>query len=214
MLSRLSPVLLFAALGCARAASPCLGPSSCPSGSECFAARCVPVGKGPVPLGAERVFASPSRIALATRSAPRDPGPSAALGTETDTTLYLDFPSIWRGRRIDAAFLVLSRTPMTPPGDDVPLEVLRIQAPWSIPVPTRGHPTRLALPRAEALAHAFPELPIRIDVTALVRHFAHSPADSHGLAVRATRAASPGIAVSTGLAGTPPPRLEVYVYPD
>jgi hypothetical protein len=202
------PLLL--ALGCAHTPAPCLHADGCPASAECLAARCVPFSAAPVASTAKRRFASPSRVAIGDGGVPREPGPSAVLGTHPDETLYLDFPPIWRGARISAAFLVLTPTPASLPGDDVLLEVLRVRAPWTTAVPTRGHPTRLALPRALGIARSFPDLPVRIDVTALVRYLARNPAPSHGIALRATHPDPPGIALSTGLAGTIPPRLEIY----
>jgi hypothetical protein len=140
-----------------------------------------------------------------------DVGPSVMLGAPgEDAALFLRFAPIWRGARIDAAFLILDPAPRTQTREDIPLEVSRIHSAWDVSEGPRK-PLRRALPSVRGLGRSFPGTPIRIDVTPIVAYLARHPDQDLGLAVAATREVPPGIAIATGLDGGSPPRLEVYL---
>jgi len=150
-------------------------------------------------------------MALAVGEHRYDVGPAVVLGaSDSDAALFLRFAPIWRGARIDAAFLLLDPAPKTVTREDVPLEVSRIHGPWEPPDNPRQRLTR-ALPSVRGIGRAFPETPIRIDVTPIVRYLAEHPDRDLGLVVSATREVPPGLAIATGLGGGSPPRLEVYL---
>jgi hypothetical protein len=204
-------IALGLAVACAPRAVPCLGVDGCPVNTECLAARCVNFSAAPVASASRRISATPSRMAIATDDRSWNLGPSAVLGSDSsDTTLYLHFAPIWQTGRLDSAFLILEPARGALPGDDVPLQVFRVQGPWTAPAESRGRALRLVSPTARGIGRAFPDLPVRIDVTAIVRYLARNPDGNYGLAVRATRGAPPGLAISTGLDGGSPPRLDVY----
>ncbi|MDQ2646758.1 MAG: hypothetical protein M3020_23340 [Myxococcota bacterium] len=208
---RPSSLLAVLLLGCSHGPEPCLGIESCPLNAECLAARCVAAGSPPVDPATRRRSAIPSRMALARDELREDVGPSVVLGAPgEDAALFLRFTPIWRGAPIDAAFLILEPAPRTLTREDVPLEVSRIQGAWEASSEPRKRLSQ-ALPSVRGIGRAFPEGPIRIDVTPIVAYLARHPEEDRGLAVAATREVPPGLAISTGLDGGSPPRLEVYL---
>ena len=207
------PPSLFALLllACSQTPEPCLGIESCPLDTECLAARCVAAGENPVDPTSFRRSAIPSRMALARGDRREEVGPSVVLGAPgEDAALFLRFAPIWRGARIDAAFLLLEPAPRTQTREDVPLEVSRIHGAWEASTEPRERLSR-ALPVVRGLGRSFADAPIRIDVTPLVAYLAEHPAQDLGLAVAAAHEVPPGIAIATGLDGGAPPRLEVYL---
>jgi hypothetical protein len=211
---RVRPSLFVAAslaLACARGPEPCLGIESCPLNTECLAARCVASGADPVDPATRRRSAIPSRMALAEGDRRKDVGPSVVLGAPgSGAALFLRFAPIWRGARIDSAFLILDPAPRTQTREDIPLEVSRIHGSWETSDEPRKRLSR-ALPSVRGIGRSFPETPIRIDVTTIIAYLAEHPDQDLGLAVAATREVPPGIAIATGLDGGSPPRLEVYL---
>jgi hypothetical protein len=151
-------------------------------------------------------------MSLATARGIERVGPSVVLGAGSDNpTLLLGFAPIWRGARVESAFLVLEPLPAAAAGDDVPLEVLRVQNPWaSIHAPGQRQ-SLFALPKAHGIGRPLPGMAVRLDVTEIVRYLARNPERDHGFAVRAGRDVQKGLTISTGLGGAPAPRLDVYV---
>ena len=202
-------VLLF---GCAQGRTPCLGPTACGAREDCVAARCVPEGSAPVNASSRRFSVSASNLGVTLDERALEVGPSVVLGSAAgDATLYLRFSPIWRGRHVEAAFLVLAPMPATLTGDDVPLEVFRLRGPWGAAPNTRGTPSPLAFPRARGIGRSAPSLPVRIDVTPIVQYLAKNPSDESAFAVRARDEVPPGLAIATGFDGGTAPRLEIYV---
>jgi hypothetical protein len=150
-------------------------------------------------------------MALAEGHRRGDVGPSVVLGAPgSGAALFLRFAPIWRGARIDAAFLILDPAPGTRTREDIPLEVSRIHGSWETSDEPRKRLSR-ALPSVRGIGRSFPETPIRIDVTTIIAYLAAHPDQDLGLAVAATREVPPGIAIATGLDGGSPPRLDVYL---
>jgi hypothetical protein len=151
-------------------------------------------------------------MAIASDGRIRDVGPSFALGAATtEGTLYLQFPPLWRGQRVQAAFLVLAPMANTLGGDDVPLEVFRLRGSWTPSLNGRVALSPLALPVVSGIGRRAPGLPVRIDVTAIVRYLGRNPDAEPAFAVRARREVPPGLTLGSGLDGGKPPRLELYV---
>jgi hypothetical protein len=150
-------------------------------------------------------------MALARGELREDVGPSVVLGAPGESAaLFLRFAPVWRGAPVDAAFLILDPAPRTLTREDVPLEVSRIHGAWETSNEPRKRLSQ-ALPSVRGIGRAFPEGPIRIDVTPIVAYLARHPEEDLGLAVTATRQVPPGLAIATGLDGGSPPRLEVYL---
>lgn len=150
-------------------------------------------------------------MALVDEERSSDVGPSVMLGAPGDAAaLFLRFAPIWRGARIDSAFLILDPAPRTQTREDVPLEVSRIHGAWEASDEPRKRLNR-ALPSVRGIGRSFAGTPIRIDVTPIIAYLAEHPDEDLGLAVAAARAVPPGIAIATGLDGGSPPRLDVYL---
>ena len=166
----------------------------------------------PIPPQAQRLSVTASRLGLATGSSTEPVGPSVVLGSQASSNvLQLAFVPGWKGREVLAAFLVLDPIPLGLGASDVPLEVVRLRGPWAPAAPNRGAQSPLALPRAGGVGRS--SLPVRIDVTPIVAHWADSPWEAPALAVRASRDVPPGLAIATGFDGGVPPYLDLYFEP-
>jgi hypothetical protein len=213
-----APLLLT---GCGRAATEaqvCAGAGLCGTG-YCVAGRCRPVDALPSPVDAQRVLLSPDDIAV-VESGRDDEGsrglPEAvALGraSDGDVVVLLRFSATWRDdAEIASAFVVLEPIAGAPPAERaMTLEVARILEPWRSETATWGRQPRLAIPRAAAVVRRRPAMPLRIDVTTLVRDWAKRRKDDHGIAILAPGDDAVGAAYSMGVSQGAGPRLEVYL---
>jgi hypothetical protein len=169
-------------------------------------------GSAPVDAATERVLLDPLELALAARELEDGIGPSVTLGnpSASPAALYVRFPSTFADRPVEAAFLLLDQSAGVVGGADLELEVWRAAGGWAGPAIAWSEQPGFSPPFTRAIARSAPRLPIRADVTALVRYVAEHPARDHGFVVRAMRESGPGVTLNTGIGGGAPPRLDVY----
>jgi hypothetical protein len=155
----------------------------------------------------------PSAIAIANREPARGVAASVTLGAEASapSALYVRFEQSWRKGQVRAAFLLLEPRPGALAGPDVPLEVWRTERRWTGSGFGWSEQPGFAPPFARAIGRAAPALPVRVDVTEIVRYFAKHPNADHGFVVRAGQQTGAGITLSTGVDGGSAPRLDVYL---
>jgi len=139
--------------------------------------------------------------------------PTVTLGGDhdRDALVYARFDSSYKGRAdIAAAFLLLTVSEGTEPApDDVPLEVWTLASHWSVDAVSRGARPAFSRPMARGIARTAPAVPVRVDVTPIVRQLART-ADDDGIAIAAKGSHGPGVTLVTAAAGAP--RLEVYLH--
>lgn len=203
-------------LACSPSPQPCMGVGTCPEGSECLANRCTLLGADPVSADTRRVVVAPRAMAVvsAAEHASSELPAAVTFGSSAGgAALYLEFPEAWRGaRRIESAFLVLEPLPGTPRGPtDVEVRVWRVGGDWAPDSLSWLDQPSLVPPSASGLARAAPALPLRVDVTAIVAHFAEHERGYHGLALRSGGGDDVGASFATGASGGVAPRLELYV---
>jgi hypothetical protein len=193
--------------GCSPGGAACAGPT-CGAGYECLANRCAVAGGVPVPRDSERVVLSPIELVTSARSSA--PEVTLASSARRDSFVLARFGSGYKdGSEIAAAFLLLTVTPGTAPvAEDVPLDVWMLDQSWSADSVARGSRPGFSRPVAHGIARTSPTLPVRVDVTHLVRELARNPGDD-GLGVVASGASGATVTLVTAAAGAP--RLEVYL---
>jgi hypothetical protein len=194
-----------------------MGIGTCPEGSECLANRCTLLGADPVASDTRRIVVVPAAIGVVSADAP---GPSAELApavtfgsTAGAAALYLDFAPEWRrAQSIESAFLILEPMPGTRRGRaDVRVHAWRVTEDWRASELSWLAQPRRAHPGAVGIARAAPPMPLRMDVTALVRYFAEHERSEHGIVLRAGGGSESGASFATGASGGTAPRLELYV---
>ncbi len=192
---------------------PCAGAQSCSAGRECLAARCTIEGGLPVAASTRRVRVAPAALALAGPKPALSIPPSVVLGARWHDTraLYLRFPQTWRGGRVRSAFLLLEPQGAARTGADVVLEVGCAGRDWHPRELSVNEQPGLVAPFSRGIARAAPALPVRVDVTEIVRFWAEHPERDHGLGVRASSVTDVGVSLATGAAGGSAPRLDVYL---
>lgn len=184
-----------------------------------MAGRCRPEDVLPAPPDASRVVLEPVQIAAIAphgRAGGDEPLPGVvALGRDESGSLILllRFAATWRDdAEIAGAFVVLRALDLAPPpAGPTRFEVARILEPWQAQVVSWGRQPRLEVPRSGGSVWIRPRVPIRIDVTPLVRAWGRRDASDHGIAIMAQGQDAFGASVSTGLGGGIGPRLEVYL---
>jgi hypothetical protein len=152
----------------------------------------------------------PTELSAVSEGRPRT-APSVTLGSDRDgdAVLYARFGSSYKGKSdIAAAFLLLTIAAGTEPAPDVPIEVWKLAASWSPETLSRGLRPGLSRPMARGIARTTPPMPVRVDVTSIVRELARASADD-GVGIAAKGSRGPGVTVVTAAAGAP--RLEVYL---
>jgi hypothetical protein len=218
MLARIIPLILLPVSACAPVPTPCVSPGQCPSGQECLANRCAPVGGEPVASESARQIADIVDLAIVAEHF--DFGPSLPqqlnLGARRfGTTLVLmRFAPVYsQAKNVSEAFLLLDPLPEGRASTyDVGVEVWRIDSEWSTEqVSWRGQP-KLAHPASHAIARSGPA-PLRFDVTRVIRYLTEHPHADHGLALRAPAGRGAGISLASGIGGGHAPRLEIYHEP-
>lgn len=198
--------------GCAAAPRPCRSPSACPTGSECLANRCLPLGAEPVAPDSRRVVLDPVALAV-VRSGARRQGalpPTVTFGgpASQDEQLLVAFPDAWGSAEIDTAFLLLEPAlDAEPSAGDVEIDVAVAAGDWRSGI--AGELPASHGPKASGVGRTRPPAVLRIDVTSLVREMVRQPRSAHGFLLRAAQAGARGAVYSTGIDGTAP-RLDVY----
>jgi hypothetical protein len=194
-----------------------MGVGTCPEGSECLANRCTLLGADPVASDTRRIVATPQAIAVVSAD---QPGPNVELppaitfgGRAGAAALYLDFAPEWLGARsLESAFLILEPMPGTHRGaSDVEVHAWRVTGAWQASELSWLAQPRRAPPSAIGIARAAPPMPLRVDVTSIVRYFAQHPRSDRGIVLKAGGSGALGASFATGAAGGNAPRLELYV---
>ncbi len=211
MFQRLSLLLGALTLSCATHPVPCRTATSCDSGHECLANRCVPVGSEPVTPATRRLVLNPSQTAVSNVSAGALP-PAAYLGgpSAQRQELYLGFDLTGAaGATLDTAFLLLRPSPGSAPlSEDIEVTVERLASPWSPRDVAAGFLPRVTNGSGRGLAHA--SSVVRVDVTQLLQQQLAAPDRFWGLVVHSTQDSQRSFAASTGISGDAP-RLELYL---
>lgn len=215
---RTALVLLAAsAVACSQSVKPCMGPGTCPEGTECLANRCTLLGADPVSADTRRLVALPSELAVIGASSPETRGelpPSVTFGSpHGGSALYLRFEPLWRSaRKVESAFLVLEPMAGVPRGpEDVPVRVWRVGEDWNAGELHWLAQPALLPPSARGIARTSPPMPLRVDVTEIVRYYKQHERSDHGFALRASGSSDVGASFATGSIGGTAPRLELYV---
>jgi hypothetical protein len=220
----LSLILAAALASCAaplEEGRPCSAASAvaCEQGRACVVGRCRSVDASPSSPDARRVVLAPVDLAVVASRGPDGGGdlrPEAvALGRGASGTVVMlfRFAATWRDDAdVVSAFLVLDALEGAPPsGGPITFETARIVEAWQSGVVSWGRQPRLGVPRQAGTVRARPTVPLRVDVTPLVRDWARRASDDHGIALLARGDDAYGAVVSMGVSQGSGPRLEVYV---
>ncbi len=134
-------------------------------------------------------------------------------GASGAVVMLFRFAATWPDdAEVVSAFLVLDPLEGAPPATSpITFEIARIDEPWQPGVVSWGRQPRLGVARAAGSARARGALPLRVEVTSLVREWSRRDADDHGIALLAHGADATGTVVSTSVTPGSGPRLEVYV---
>ncbi len=195
------------------------GAALCEQGRSCVAGRCRPADAPPSPADALRVVLAPVDLAVVASRGSGGGGldfPGAvALGRGASGTVVLlfRFAATWRDdAEVVSAFLVLDELEGAPPSTGtITFEMARVVEPWQPATVSWGRSPRLGLPRAAGRARVRPAVPLRVDVTPLVREWARRDTDDHGIALLARGDDAYGALIAMGVSQGNGPRLEVYV---
>jgi hypothetical protein len=182
------------------------------------AGRCRPQDVAPSPGDTVRVVLSPTDLAVVAARGTGGGGPelpdTVALGRSSSGTVVMlfRFAATWRDdAEVASAFLLLEPLDGAPPAlGSIAFEMARIVEPWQPAVVSWGRQPRLAVPLVAGAQRARPSLPVRVDVTPLVRGWQRRDADDHGIALLAKGDDAYGTVVSMGVSLGKGPRLEVY----
>lgn len=207
----LTPALLLLALShvaCTTGATPCTNPSPCGAGFECLASRCVREGADPVHSDAALTLVEPTSSWLQLGAELlREPALFPVADRRSGaTTLVLELPLPAESRPLESAFLVLQPTATRAELADVTVTVaLGREGDDHRPPKLDGLPVR-------GLVRGGPTpLPLRVDVTALVR--ARLGASRSQLVLVLDAPSGDGLGVELAVAEGPPPRLELFFAP-
>ncbi len=183
-----------------------------------MAGRCRAAETPPSAPDALRVVLSPVDLGVVgSRGAGGDGElpPVVALGRGAGGTVVMlfRFAATWRDdAEVVSAFLVLDALEGSPPATSpITLEMARVEEAWQPALVSWGRQPRLGVPRAAGAVRMRPAVPLRVDVTPLVRAWSRRDADDHGIALLAHGDDAYGAIVSTGVSQGAGPRLEVYV---
>jgi hypothetical protein len=203
--------------GCRARPIACMSPEGCAPSQSCTAGRCVAPSSEVAPESARRIRVLPSEMAVVSSRGGSGGSlpPEIALGGAAlgSIVVLLRFPTPWGNHvRVASAFLTLEpfegSLPETQP---VEVSVARVLEPWSRAEVSWGRLPRLSAPEARAFATASPPKTLRIDVSAIVQRWARGRMNEQGIALMTGPDASTGATFSTGIAGAPGPRLDVYL---
>ncbi len=197
-------------LSCASGPRPCVSPSGCGTGYECLANTCVRAGGEPVSSRSERVALEPARWQVLTPTSEADDAPPAVHFGGTGDDVYLldfDLPAL-RAQAVRRAFLVLTPLPDAAQGSsDASVSAWRIVEAWDSGI-DYVHQPQGDRPSAAGIARA--PLPLRIDVTQLVRRWLANQTTTHGILLKSSSGAGQPQVYATGLGAGRAPVLEVY----
>ena len=129
------------------------------------------------------------------------------------TFLYLSFSPIpVRQDQIERAILQLY--PIEQPGGvlDIRLRAEAVAQAWTQDSLVWANRPSTAAPPETALASGTQLVPIRFDVTEIVRRCGQSATRCHGFRIEAEESTDRGITLATGYALGPPPTLSVYAH--
>ncbi|MCC6217268.1 MAG: hypothetical protein IT376_20590 [Polyangiaceae bacterium] len=203
------------ALACAPGPQPCVTPGTCPTGEECLANRCVASGGEPVAPGARRVVLAPVELAVIREGRALRGLPLAVTfgraGAPREALLLGFGGELRRDGELEAAFLVLEPVEGEPSAEDVPVRVSRVLERWR-PGEVGGRRAPAAgEPSARGVARTRPALPLRVDVTAIVRRWRADPHGAAGVVVRADAESPDGATYALGSGRGRAPYLELYL---
>jgi hypothetical protein len=192
---------------------------ACGEGRSCVTGRCRFTDAPPSPPDALRVVLAPVDLAVVASGGSGGGGadlPAAvALGRGSSGTVVMlfRFAATWRDdAEVVSAFLVLDALEGSPPSSSpITFEMARIAEPWQAPLVSWGRQPRLGVPKTAGTVRARPSVPLRVDVTPLVRDWQKRDAADHGIALLARGSDAYGAVVTTGVSQGGGPRLEVYV---
>lgn len=120
--------------------------------------------------------------------------------------LDYDLPSI-SPQQLERAFLIVVPLPDAPQGPEpAAISAWRIIEAWDHPGPL--HTPQATHPSARGIASA--PLPLRIDVTLLVRRWLENPSSTHGLVLKSSSTQGHPQIFATGVGGGHSPVLELY----
>jgi hypothetical protein len=192
--------------------------AACGDGRSCVAGRCRPPESPASAADALRVVLAPADVAvvgLHGGGGGPDLPETVALGRAASGTVVMLFrfeASFREDAEVESAFLVLDPLDGTPPAvSPIAFEMARVVEPWQPETVSWGRQPRLAVPIEAGSVRARPSLPLRVDVTPLVRAWSRRDPDDHGLALLAKGDDDYGAVVSLGVTQGRGPRLEVYV---
>jgi hypothetical protein len=219
------PFLLAAALASCAApledGRPCSAADAagCEQGRSCVAGRCRASEAPPSPQDAVRVVLTPVDLAVVAARGSGGGGAElpdvVALGRGASGTVVMlfRFAATWRDdAEVVSAFLVLDAIDGEPPATSpITFEMARVAEGWQPGLVSWGRQPRLGVPKTAGTVRPRPTVPLRVDVTPLVRTWGRRDADDHGIALLAHGDDAYGAAVSTGVSQGNGPRLEVYV---
>jgi hypothetical protein len=210
-------LLTVAQLECASGPVPCTSPGTCPTGTECLANRCLPVGSDPVPEDSRRLVLRPTSLALVSSRGHTNAGalpPAFAFGSRREgaVALYLRFEPRWQGQSaVHSAFLLLDPLPGTQVGTEaVAVRAWRVERPWQPAELSWLRQPPVVPPSTDAWARSSPPATLRVDVTPIVRYWQDHPRANRGLALLASGDGAHGASYATGTNGGIGPRLELY----
>ncbi len=193
--------------------------TACEQGRACVAGRCRASEGAPAPADAVRVVLAPVDLAVVASRGSGGGGAElpdvVALGRGSSGTVVMlfRFAATWRDdAEVASAFLVLDALdgarPATSP---ITFEMARVAEPWQPGVVSWGRQPRLGVPKTAGTQRPRTAVPIRVDVTPLVREWGRRDGDDHGIALLSHGDDAFGALVSTGVSQGHGPRLEVYV---
>jgi hypothetical protein len=156
---------------------------------------------------------APIALAVASDAATPDLAASVRFGSAGSgpVALYVRFDSKAYSEDTESAFLLLDPESHSTPSEDIELEVGRARRAWQGSDFSWAGQPGFTSPVARGVARTHPALPIRIDVTELVRFIAAHPPAAFGFVVRAREKRPFGVSVATGMYGGSAPRLDIYV---
>ena len=216
--SALAALALSACAASLGEAHPCPD-AACAEGRSCVAGRCRPQDVAPAPGDTLRVVLLPTDLAVVAAHGGGGGGPelpdTVALGRSASGTVVMlfRFAATWReDAEVTSAFLVLDPLEGAPPAlGAITFEMARVVEPWEPALVTRGRQPRLAVPLVAGAQRGRAPLPLRVDVTPLVRDWQRRDPQDHGIALLASGDDAYGTVISLGVSLGRGPRLEVYV---
>ncbi len=193
--------------------------SACGEGRSCVAGRCRRDDAPASPADTLRMVLAPTDVAVVAAHGGGGGGaalPDAvALGRAGSgaVVMLFRFAATWRDdAEVASAFLVLDTLDGAPPAaGPIAFEMARIVEPWQADVVSWGRQPRLSVPIEAGAVRARAAVPVRVDVTPIVRDWSRRAPDDHGLALLARGDDAYGAVVSMGVSQGRGPRLEVYV---